>query len=110
MEGAYRNAGAPTRSRLDRAVTARYFFFVILSNLFVFSLLGVFYSAIAEVVVQIGQHQKASVVLNGLKEIPYGRSSSHPAILQMLTSDVEIQGTYVQQSTCKPHDYTRGSR
>lgn len=74
--------GAPTRTRLDRAVTARYFFFIIISNLFVFSLLGVVYNIIAEVVLQIGQHQGASAIFNGLKEIP-GR----------------IQGTYVQQST-----------
>ncbi|EIW65454.1 hypothetical protein TREMEDRAFT_46183, partial [Tremella mesenterica DSM 1558] len=74
--------GATTSSRLDRAVTARYFFFMIVSTLFVFSLLGVFYNAIAQVVLQIGQHQSASKVLEGLKQIPY-----------------EIQGTYVQQST-----------
>jgi hypothetical protein len=51
---------------LDRAVTARYFFFTIVSNVIVFSLLGVFYSAIAQVVVQIGRHQSASTILNGL--------------------------------------------
>jgi len=55
-------------------VTARYFFFMIVSNIIVFSLLGVFYSAIAEVVVQVGKHQKASTILNGLQKIPYGRS------------------------------------
>ncbi|ORY28026.1 hypothetical protein BCR39DRAFT_576859 [Naematelia encephala] len=77
-----RYQGAPTRSRLDRAVTARYFFFVILSNLIVFTLLGVFYNAITTVVLQIGQHKSASEVLKGLEDIPD-----------------QIQGTYVQQST-----------
>lgn len=62
--------GAPTRTRLDRAVTARYFFFIIVSNLIIFSLIGVVYNIIAEVVLQIGQHQGASAILNGLKEIP----------------------------------------
>ena len=75
-------SGAQTRSRLDRATTARYFAFIVISNLIVFSLLGVFYGAVAEVVVQIGKHNSAFTILNGLKNIPY-----------------EIQGTYVQQST-----------
>lgn len=75
--------GAPTRSRLDRAVTARYFFFMIISNLVIFSLLGVVYTAIARIVVQIGGHQSASTILKGFEDIPD-----------------QIQGTYVQQSTC----------
>jgi hypothetical protein len=66
--------GAPTRTRLDRAVTARYFFFIIVSNLIIFSLLGVVYNIIAEVVLKIGQHQGASAILKGLEEIP-GRTS-----------------------------------
>ena len=65
-----RYQGAPTRSRLDRAVIARYFFFMIVSTLIVYSLLSVFYTAIAQVVVEIGQHQSASAVLSGLKSIP----------------------------------------
>ncbi|WWD20826.1 hypothetical protein CI109_105303 [Kwoniella shandongensis] len=77
-----RYQGAPTRSRLDRAVTARYFFFMIVSNLIIFSLLGVVYTAVAQVVVQIGRHQSASVIFKGLRDIPD-----------------KIQGTYVQQST-----------
>ena len=66
--------GAPTRTRLDRAVTARYFFFIIVSNLIIFSLLGVVYNIIAEVVLKIGQHQGTSAILKGLEEIP-GRES-----------------------------------
>ena len=53
-------------------MTARYFFFLIVSNLIVFSLLGVFYSAIAEVVTQVGHHQSALTILKGLKDIPDG--------------------------------------
>ncbi|ODO05881.1 hypothetical protein I350_04942 [Cryptococcus amylolentus CBS 6273] len=77
-----RYQGAPTRSRLDRAVVARYFFFMIISNLFIFSLLGVVYAAIARVVVQIGKHQSFSTIIKGFDDIPD-----------------QIQGTYVQQST-----------
>lgn len=36
--------GATTRSRLDRAVMARYFAFMIISNFVIFSLLGVIWS------------------------------------------------------------------
>lgn len=39
-----RYQGALTRSRLNRAVIARYFAFMIISNLIIFSLLGVVYS------------------------------------------------------------------
>lgn len=75
--------GAPTRSRLDRAVTARYFFFMIISNLVIFSLLGVVYTAVARIVVQIGGHQSVATIFKGFEDIPD-----------------QIQGTYVQQSTC----------
>ncbi|WVQ95300.1 hypothetical protein IAU59_002395 [Kwoniella sp. CBS 9459] len=74
--------GAPTRSRLDRAVTARYFFFMIICNLVIYSLLSVIYTAIAQVVVQIGRHQSAATIFKELEKIPD-----------------QIQGTYVQQST-----------
>ncbi|KIR52730.1 hypothetical protein I315_04593 [Cryptococcus gattii Ru294] len=74
--------GAPTRSRLDRAVTARYFFFMIISNLVIFSLLGVVYTAVARIVVQIGGHQSVGTIFKGFEDIPD-----------------QIQGTYVQQST-----------
>ena len=91
--------GDTTRSRLDRAVTARYFFFVIISNMLIFTLLGVFYNAIAQVVLQIGQHQSASVILNGLKEIPYGTCNSDlawtgricPALLRRQGNADELQ-------------------
>lgn len=62
--------GAQTRSRLDRAQTARYYFFMVISNLIIFSLLSVIYNAIAVVVLQIGQHQSASAIFNGFKDIP----------------------------------------
>ena len=39
-----RYQGAITRSRLDRAVVARYFFFLMISQLFIFTLIGVIFS------------------------------------------------------------------
>jgi hypothetical protein len=89
--------GAATRTRLDRAVTARYFFFIIVSNLMIFSLLGVVYNIIAEVVLKIGQHQGASAILKGLEEIP-GSMCIIP-FLDYLADEPGIQVTYVQQST-----------
>lgn len=74
--------GATTRSRLDRAVSARYFFFVIAANLFVFTLFGTLYAAVATVVSQIEKQESAGSILYNLGEIPH-----------------EIQGTYVVQST-----------
>ena len=44
---------------------------MIVSNLVVFSLLGVFYRTIALVVLQIGQHKSVHEVLDGLKDLPY---------------------------------------
>lgn len=71
-----------TRSRLDRAVVARYFGFLVASQLIIFTLIGVLYRAlrarsfsalisdlvselesIALVVLEIGQHQSAEKIL-----------------------------------------------
>ncbi|KAG9119704.1 hypothetical protein FRC07_005134, partial [Ceratobasidium sp. 392] len=74
--------GATTHSRLDRAVVARYFAFLIISQFFIFSLLGVVFQAVTEIILVIGKHQGISAVLNSLHKIP-GR----------------IQATYIQQSS-----------
>ncbi|WRT70828.1 uncharacterized protein IL334_007827 [Kwoniella shivajii] len=74
--------GATTRSRLDRAVTARYFFFMIICNLVIYSLLSVVYTAVATVIVQVGKHQSVKEIFKSFEDIPD-----------------KIQGTYVQQST-----------
>ncbi|KAJ9101756.1 hypothetical protein QFC21_003095 [Naganishia friedmannii] len=70
--------GAMTRSRLNRAVIARYFAFTIISNLIIFSMLGVVYNAVAQVIIKVGEHKSASEIFSYLSD---------------------IQGTYVQQST-----------
>lgn len=49
---------------------------MIVSNLVVFSLLGVFYRTIALVVLQVGQHKSVHEVLDGLKELPYRKCRS----------------------------------
>ncbi|KAG8712230.1 hypothetical protein FRC08_014855 [Ceratobasidium sp. 394] len=74
--------GAITHSRLDRAVVARYFAFLIISQFFIFSLLGVAFQTITEIILVIGKHQGISAVLGSLHKIP-GR----------------IQSTYIQQSS-----------
>ncbi|QRV98162.1 hypothetical protein RhiJN_26181 [Ceratobasidium sp. AG-Ba] len=74
--------GAITHSRLDRAVVARYFAFLIISQFFIFSLLGVAFTTITEVILVIGKHQGISAVLKSLHKVP-GR----------------IQSTYIQQSS-----------
>lgn len=74
--------GAATRSRLDRAVSARYFFFVILANLFIFTLFGTLYAAVATAIAQIEKQEAAGSILYNLSKIPD-----------------RIQGTYVMQST-----------
>jgi len=52
-----RYQGAITHSRLDRAVVARYFAFLIISQLFIFSLLGVGFQLVTQIVnsVQTGE-------------------------------------------------------
>jgi calcium permeable stress-gated cation channel len=52
-----RYQGAITHSRLDRAVVARYFAFLIISQLVIFSLLGVGFQLVTQIVnsVQNGQ-------------------------------------------------------
>lgn len=53
-----RYQGAITHSRLDRAVVARYFAFLIISQLFVFSLLGVGFLLVTQIV-NDAQQQKS---------------------------------------------------
>ncbi|KEP52413.1 tranport-associated late exocytosis protein [Rhizoctonia solani 123E] len=74
--------GAVTHSRLDRAVVARYFAFLIISQFFIFSLLGVGFQIVTEIQLIIGKHQNIKVILKSLHEIPE-----------------RIQVTYIQQSS-----------
>ena len=75
--------GAITRSRLDRAVVARYFAFLLISQLFIFTLIGVIFSKfhsffvsiaarglfhfsdyVKEIIAQIGKKSFSEIVSN----------------------------------------------
>ena len=75
--------GAITRSRLDRAVVARYFAFLLMSQLFIFTLIGVIFSkfhsffvsiaarglfhfsdSVKEIIAQIGKKSFSEIVSN----------------------------------------------
>lgn len=62
--------GATTRTRLDRAVVARYFAFLVLSQLVVFSLIGVIFSSIMEIVAAVGSHLSVGEILKNLDKLP----------------------------------------
>jgi hypothetical protein len=49
--------GALTQSRLDRAVVARYFAFLVISQLIIFTLIGVVFNSVTQIIKQIGQHK-----------------------------------------------------
>ncbi|KZT21456.1 DUF221-domain-containing protein [Neolentinus lepideus HHB14362 ss-1] len=65
-----RYMGAHTHSRLDRAVVARYFAFLVISQLVVFTLIGVAFKSISQVVVLIGEHKSFSDIISNLKSLP----------------------------------------
>ncbi|KAG8852941.1 hypothetical protein FRB96_008460 [Tulasnella sp. 330] len=77
-----RYQGAITRSSLDRAVVARYFAFLIISQLFIFSLIGVGFKTTARVAGIIKNHESASAIFKELKELPGS-----------------IQATYLEESS-----------
>lgn len=62
--------GAVTRSRLDRAVIARYFAFLVISQLFIFTLIGVIINSVQQIVSQIGKHSSFSEIINNLNKLP----------------------------------------
>ncbi|KIJ51310.1 hypothetical protein M422DRAFT_203398 [Sphaerobolus stellatus SS14] len=59
-----RYQGAYTQSRLDRAVVARYFAFIVISQLFIFTLIGVAFAAGEVIVKEIGKDSFADIVKN----------------------------------------------
>ena len=75
--------GALTRSKLDRAVIARYFSFLIISQLIIFTLIGVIFSklpfrfillmrvhmrtdSVQQIVIQIGKKASLQEIINNL--------------------------------------------
>ncbi|KAL5504690.1 hypothetical protein ACEPAH_7353 [Sanghuangporus vaninii] len=65
-----RYQGAVTRSRLDRAVVARYFAFLVISQLFIFTLIGVIINSVREIVSQIGKGSSFKEIMDNLDKLP----------------------------------------
>ncbi|KAG8907252.1 hypothetical protein FRB99_004946 [Tulasnella sp. 403] len=74
--------GALTRTRLDRAVVARYFAFLIISQLFIFSMIGVALHTSARLAGLIKNHASSDKFLKELSKLPGS-----------------IQSTYLEQSS-----------
>ncbi|TFY53935.1 hypothetical protein EVG20_g9911, partial [Dentipellis fragilis] len=64
--------GALTHSRLDRAVLARYFAFLVISQLIIFTLFGVIFieDSVYQIVKQIGQHKSFQEIVDNLDKLP----------------------------------------
>ncbi|KAL1668993.1 hypothetical protein GGF50DRAFT_45331 [Schizophyllum commune] len=59
-----RYMGALTHSRLDRAVVARYFAFLVISQLVVFTLIGVIFNCVKEIIRQVGKKSFSEIIHN----------------------------------------------
>ncbi|KAG5727100.1 hypothetical protein E4T56_gene20354 [Termitomyces sp. T112] len=62
--------GALTHSKLDRAVIARYYSFLIISQLVIFTLIGVIFNSVREIVLQIGAKASFQEILDNLNTLP----------------------------------------
>ncbi|KAH7883216.1 hypothetical protein F5I97DRAFT_1980176 [Phlebopus sp. FC_14] len=69
--------GALTHSRLDRAVVARYFAFLVISQLVIFTLIGVGFIAAEEIVNEIGDHTSFQDIINNLHTLPEKINSTY---------------------------------
>ncbi|KAF9469984.1 hypothetical protein BDZ94DRAFT_1243684 [Collybia nuda] len=62
--------GALTHSTLDRAVIARYFTFLVISQLVIFTLIGVIFNSAREIIEQIGKKASFQEILDNLHKLP----------------------------------------
>ncbi|KAI5480148.1 hypothetical protein MNV49_001808 [Pseudohyphozyma bogoriensis] len=62
--------GATTHSQNDRQVTARYSAFLIITQFFIFSVIGVIVNVISTVVIDIQGNKSASTILAAIKKLP----------------------------------------
>ncbi|KAF8963690.1 hypothetical protein BDZ97DRAFT_1661438 [Flammula alnicola] len=62
--------GGLTHSKLDRAVVARYFTFLIISQLIIFTLLGVIFNSVEQIIIQIGRKASFKEIIANLHELP----------------------------------------
>ncbi|CAG7850689.1 Uncharacterized protein C354.08c [Serendipita indica DSM 11827] len=74
-----RYQGAITHSRLDRAVVARYFAFLIISQLFIFSLLGVGFQLVTQIVISVQKGESVWEILKNTKDLPRKIQSTYIA-------------------------------
>ncbi|KAJ6495774.1 DUF221-domain-containing protein [Mycena vitilis] len=65
-----RYQGALTHARLDRAVVGRYWAFLVISQLIVFTLIGVVFNSVTEIVALIGKHASTKAILANLDKLP----------------------------------------
>ncbi|KAM6502532.1 protein of unknown function DUF221 domain containing protein [Amanita muscaria] len=69
--------GATTHSRLDRAVIARYYAFLIISQLIIFTLIGVLFNSVKQIVLQIGSKASLQQILQNLHTLPATVNSTY---------------------------------
>ncbi|KAK0212532.1 hypothetical protein DFS33DRAFT_1390912, partial [Desarmillaria ectypa] len=62
--------GGLTHARLDRAVVARYFAFTVISQLVIFTLIGVAFNSVSQIVALIGDHASAKEIFQNLDRLP----------------------------------------
>ncbi|KAJ7818188.1 hypothetical protein B0H14DRAFT_3740575, partial [Mycena olivaceomarginata] len=62
--------GALTHASLDRAVVARYFAFLVISQLIVFTLIGVVFNSVTEIVDLVGKHASTKAILANVDKLP----------------------------------------
>ncbi|KAF9071637.1 hypothetical protein BDP27DRAFT_1218654 [Rhodocollybia butyracea] len=62
--------GALTHSKLDRQVVARYFTFLIISQLVIFTLIGVIFSAVENIVIEINGKKSFKDIVDNLHTLP----------------------------------------
>lgn len=82
MRALTRRQGLLTRNQVDRTVLARYFAFLIITQLLIFSMIGVVYNLVTELVIEFGKGGQAlSIIFKEVNKLP-----------------ARIQNTYVNQS------------
>ncbi|KAK7057546.1 DUF221-domain-containing protein [Favolaschia claudopus] len=62
--------GALTHASLDRGVVARYFAFLVISQLIVFTLIGVVFNSVTEIVELIGKGASSKTILANVDKLP----------------------------------------
>lgn len=65
-----RYMGALTHSSLDRAVVARYFSFLVISQLVIFTLIGILFNLARQIMDQIGKRASIQEILENLHTLP----------------------------------------